>query len=444
MCLTLNFDLFVKDITVKAIINANIYDYHSLRPGSYVLFDGQIREVGSMADFPGSDEILDAKDGMLLPGMVVGHAHVYGAFLRGITLPYNPESFREILKQLYWRLDGGLDLESTYHSARVFGLEHIKYGVTTILDHHASGTAIRGTLAQLKKGICDETGMRGVFCFETSDRFDVDDCIAENLEFAGQRGPNFAGMFGMHASLSVSQETLRRISEVLGDIAVHVHVGESLEDEELSVEHYGRRIVQRFDDFGLLNQNSLLAHCVNIDETEARVIAERGCTVAMNVLSNMNTSVGLPNHALFKEHGIRAVVGNDSLGVNLASDYRATLYSQHLRQKSAWRFSYGDLLQCIRNVYDYAGELLNIKLGRIEPGYEADLITVPYLPSTPMHEGNIFGHMVDGVFAMFRPSNVWCAGRQLVSDYQTGMRESEIYAGARKAAGQVWKRIGGK
>ena len=372
---------------MKAIINANIYDYHTYQPDSYVLFEGQIRQTGPMAEFPGADEVTDAKGAMLLPGMIVGHAHVYGAFLRGVPLSLNPESFRELLEQLYWRLDGGLDLEATYHSAQVFGLEHIKYGVTTILDHHASGSAIRGTLAQLKKGICDETGIRGVFCFETSDRFDVDDCIAENLEFARKSAPNFAGMFGMHASLSVSQETLRKISEVIGNIPVHVHVGESLEDEELSVAQYGRRIVERFDDFGLLNPNSLLAHCVNIDEAEAGIIAERKCTVAMNVLSNMNTSVGLPSHALFKEHGIRAVVGNDSLGVNLASDYRATLYSQHLRQKSAWRFGYGDLLQLIRNVYDYAGELLGIKLGRVQPGYEADMLLAPYLPSHPHEPG---------------------------------------------------------
>ena len=427
---------------MKAIINADLYDYYSYKPYAYMLFDKEIIEIGDMNDFPGCDEVIDAKGCLLMPGMIVGHTHVYGLFLRGLVVPFQPESFKELLEQLHWRLDAGLDLAATYHSAKVFGVEHIKYGVTTIIDHHASGTAIRGTLDELKRGICDETGMRGIFCFETSDRFDIDECITENLEFSRNSSDRFAGMFGMHASLSLSQETLHRISNVLGKLPVHVHVGESLEDEVESVDRYGRRIVERFDEFNLLNENSLLAHCVNIDGNEADIIAQRNCTVAMNVLSNMNTSVGLPSYEIFKERGIPAIIGNDSLGVNLASDYRATLYSMHLRQKSAWNFGYNDLLQCIRNVYDYVGRLLNIKVGRLKPGYVSDMIAVPYQAATPMNDRNIFGHVVDGIYNLFRPRYVWCAGDAKLIDYRTIWDEKKIYRDANRCAEKVWKRIG--
>ena len=88
------------------------------------------------------------------------------------------------MEQLWWRMDAGIDLETTYHSARVYGVEHIKSGVTTIFDHHASGTSIRGTLNELKRGFTEEAGIRALYCFETSDRFNVDECVAENAEFA--------------------------------------------------------------------------------------------------------------------------------------------------------------------------------------------------------------------------------------------------------------------
>lgn len=428
---------------MKALVNADIYDLHSFRPNSYILFDDKIREVGEMKDFPGAEEVFDCKGALLMPGLIIGHAHMYSAFVRGIQMPFRPSTFRELLEQLWWRLDGGLDLESTYYSARVYGIEHIKAGVTTLFDHHASGTAIRGTLAELKRGLCDDTGMRGIFCFETSDRFNVQECIEENMDFMHKgRSEKHAGMFGMHASLSLSEDSLQKVAEVIGDIPVHVHVGESLEDEEESVAKYGKRIVQRFNDYGLLNKNSLLAHCVNIDESEAEIIAWQGCVVAVNPTSNMNTAVGLPDYSLLKKYNIKTVIGNDSLGTNITRDYLNMLYSMHLKLKSPWLFSYGDLLACIKNVYEYAGTMLGIKIGRIEPGYVADMLTVPYSVPTVLNQDNAFNYLVDGVFNHFHPREVWCGGELKMKNYVTIWDEEEIYAKAREAAKKLWKRIG--
>ncbi|WP_206076244.1 hypothetical protein [Marinitoga lauensis] len=78
-----------------------------------------------------------------------------------MSVEFNPESFSDILKQLWWRMDSKIDLETTYYSGLVSGIEFIKNGITTFIDHHASGTAIRGTLDELKKGTCDEIGLRG-------------------------------------------------------------------------------------------------------------------------------------------------------------------------------------------------------------------------------------------------------------------------------------------
>lgn len=430
---------------MKALINANIYDYRSYRPNSYLLYDETIREVGDMdgLDPAKATEIFDCRGALLLPGLIMGHSHIYSTLVRGIRLSFQPSSFREILDQLWWRFDRGLDLEATYHSAMVSGLEHLKAGVTTMIDHHASGTAVRGTLARLKLALCDELGMRGVFCFETSDRFPVDECIAENLEFARTEvSPHCAGLFGLHASLSLSEETLAQIAGVLGDLPIHVHVAESVEDEEDSLSRYGKRVVRRFQDHGLLNRNSLLSHCVHIDETEAEMIAAQRCLVAVNPTSNMNNAVGLPDYGLFRRHGIPVIIGNDSLGVNLTRDYLNLLYGMHLRMNSAWEFSYGDLLDCIRNVYDYAGVILGLKIGRLEPGYAADMLTHPYQAPTALDAGNAFGHIINGVFDRFQPRDVWCRGEIRLKDYSTQYDEERIYAQAREAAAGLWRRVG--
>lgn len=427
---------------MKALIHANLYDFDTYKPESYVLYDTAIRDVGKMKDFPGAEETTECKGTLVLPGLVLGHSHIYSILVRGMSLQYNPESFKQILKQLWWKFDSEIDIQDTYHSAKVAGIEHLKCGITTMIDHHASGRAIRGTLQTLKKGLCDETGLRGVFCFETSDRFNVDDCIAENIEFAKSvKGGNCAGMFGMHASLSLSKKTLVKIAEAIGDMPIHIHVAESREDEEESLQKYGKRVLERLDGHGLLHRESLLAHCTHIDEQEAAIIAERGCTVALNPTSNMNNAVGLPDPMLLKTHNIQTIIGNDSLGCNITREYLNLLYGTHLKTGSAWKFNYDDLRQCILAGYEYAGGLLNIKLGKFEPGYMADMAAVPYDPPTPLNSDNIFGHVVNGLFDNYHPRDIWCGGKRLLHDYETVFDEGKIYAQARETAGKLWTRV---
>ncbi len=434
---------------MKAILHANCYDFETYMPDCYVLFGGPnatcITEVGPMKNFSKekADETTDAAGCVLMPGLVIGHGHLYSAFVRGLSLPFSPGTFTQLLRQLWWRMDAGIDLETCYHSAKVYAVEHVKNGVTTLLDHHAGGT-VRGSLGELKRAFTDEGGLRALYCFETSNRFPVEACIEENTRFAREmRSEKCRGLFGLHASLSLSQESLEKVAKAQGDIPLHVHVGESLEDEVECQNNYGARIVQRFDSFGLLKEDSLLAHCVNIDETEMDLIAKRGCTVAVNPTSNMNTAVGMPNVPLLQSKGIPVMVGNDSLGTNITRCYQNLLYGMHLKSGSAWKFGYNDLLACIQEAYRYASRMLGVKLGRIAPGYQADLVVVPYHVATVMDEKNAFANLVDGVFNGWRPRDVFVAGEEKMRGYQTVYDEEKIYADARACTQKYWKRIGG-
>ncbi|HIP92254.1 MAG TPA: amidohydrolase, partial [Thermotoga sp.] len=335
----------------KAIINCNVFDFEDFKRDQYVVFTDKILEVGHMKEFTGADEVEDAQGGFLLPGIVNAHTHIYSTFARGILIPFNPKSFKDILTQLWWKLDSKLDMEAIYYSALVSAVEFIKNGITTIIDHHASGMAIRGTLNTLKKAIVDEMGLRGIFCFETSDRFDIDEAIEENLSFSKNKDEKSAGLFGLHASLSLSNETLEKISKVLGDTPIHIHVAESEEDESDSLRKYGKRVVERLEEFGLLNEDSILAHCVHINDKEASIIAERKCFVVVNPTSNMNNAVGIPNLKLFEEKGIRVLLGNDGLGYNLTRDMMNLYFSQKLLHKDPTYFSLYDLWKVLKNNY---------------------------------------------------------------------------------------------
>ncbi|TDT63660.1 amidohydrolase family protein [Fonticella tunisiensis] len=426
---------------MKALINANIYDFVSFRENCYILFDSEIRETGNMKDFKGADEVIDCRGCIVMPGLINCHTHIYSIFSRGMSVPFNPKNFRDILEQLWWKLDRQLDKEAVYYSGLVYGIDCIKNGVTSLIDHHASGLCIKGSLEELKKAICDELGIRGIFCFETSDRFNVDECIEENMEFARRRTEYHAGLFGLHASMSLSDESLKKISSKIESLPVHIHVAESMDDVDDCIEKYNKRIVNRLEDFGLLNKNSILSHCVHLTEDEARVIKNRECFVALNPTSNMNNAVGLGDYDMLRRNGVKCLIGNDGLGANLTRDYLNIVFAMRNRLKSPIKFSLDDLIQIIRNGYEYVGKILNIKIGRIKKGYKADIVALPYIPPTPMDGNNASGHMFFGVFDNFRPKDVWISGKQLLRNYKPIFNEESIFSKAKEESLKVWGRV---
>ena len=113
-----------------------------LPDGGVVTDGGKIVEVGTTADLKAKypqAEFVDARGGVIMPGLINAHTHIYSALARGLSIDgYNPTSFYEVLDGQWWYIDRNLDLEATRASAQALVIDSIKQGVTTIFDHHAS------------------------------------------------------------------------------------------------------------------------------------------------------------------------------------------------------------------------------------------------------------------------------------------------------------------
>lgn len=430
----------------KVIIHVDIYDYHRYVRDAYVLFEEQILETGSMQDYvPAADtEVIDGTGMLLMPGHINGHSHIYSAFSKGIALnPFAPRTFTERLRQFWWKLDREYDLDACYQSARVCGLDYLKSGITTFFDHHAGGY-ITGSLDAIKRGVVDEMGMRAMLAFETSDRFDVEECIRENVEFGNRnRSTHCRGMFGLHASLTLSERTLDAVAEARGDIPIHTHCGESLEEEYESLNLYEMRSAERYAHHGLLDENALLAHCTNIDEAEAEVIREYGSMVAVNPTANLNSNNGIADFGLIKNKGLNMIIGTDAMDANVAREYNNMFYlaQYRLNDRTTRKFSRKDLLKSIHRIYEYAGRMLGVKLGEITAGFEADMILLPYNISTVIDENNIFSYVCSSVYSRFFPKEVYIGGVCKVKNYRAVFDEESIYADSRAVCEKVWKRV---
>ncbi|MCQ2801466.1 MAG: amidohydrolase family protein [Bacilli bacterium] len=430
---------------MNAIINARIYDYVTYIENGYLVYDDKIVEVGDMKNFKnkGYDRVEDFGGDLLMPTFVCAHSHIYSIFARGLILPFNPKNFQDILDQMWWKLDAELVNKETYYSAICAGEEFLLNGVTLVIDHHASGE-ILGSLKELRKAFVGPLKMRGIFCFETSDRYDVKACLKENSSFA-RKYPG-EGLFGMHASMSISDKTLKSIAKVQNGVPVHVHVSESEMDEEDSYAKYGKSIIERFDEAGILIPNSLIVHGVHLSDEELDIIAKNKCYMVVNTTSNMNNAVGLPYVKNYIDHNIPVMVGNDGLNSNMASEYMNVLFSGHVRAGSPTALGVGDVQKMIRNSYKYVGDRLGVKLGEFKSGYEADFMRVQYTPFTKMDETNALGHIVFGLFPNFKPSDVYTYGKKRVKNYKiTSKSLVNQVIEARKYADNLWTKVkGGK
>ncbi len=429
---------------MKAIINVSIYDYQNYIENGYVLFDEKIVKSGPMSEFKNNGyQVIDGHGQLLLPNFVCNHAHIYSIFARGMSLPFDPHNFLEILEQMWWKMDAKIDNETTFYSGICAGKEFIENGVTTIIDHHASGTDIIKSLTMLKKSLVDTLGLRAILCFETSDRYPVTKCIKENISFMDKfKNDHVAGLFGMHASMTLSDKTLSSVSKVLNGRPIHIHVAESEMDEEDSRDKYACSILERLEKHNLVNKDSLIVHGVDISDAELDIVKKHGAYMVVNTTSNMNNAVGLPNIKNYLNHGIKVLVGNDGLSSNMANEYNEAYYTTHLYNKKPTAMGLGEILDTINNSYEYVSHMLGIKLGRIEKDYEADFMLLPYQPFTKMDNTNAFGHLFFGVYPALKPNDVYASGKQVLKNRKlVSKKANNLFNKSLEVSEKLWTRI---
>ena len=428
-----------------------------LHDAAIVLEDGRVTDVLSRTQRTGSaadiDDRIDGSGKLAIPGLVNAHTHLYSALARGMAISgFAPTSFAQILEQLWWRLDKALHAASVRASALVGAMEAARCGVTTLIDHHASPNAIAGSLDTMRRVVCDEIGMRGVFCYELTDRDGIerrDAGIDENLRFLSSIGLGdtmSAAQFGLHAAFTLSDESLERVADALPEGAgVHTHVAEGPEDEDQTQAKHGETVIDRLDRFGLLRPRSILAHCLHLSGAEKDLIAERDAMVVHNPRSNMNNAVGLFDLDGYLGRGILTGLGTDGLGSNMLGElFTAGILQKHSRgEPLVGSFDQLDAL-LFRGNPAIVERILGVRVGRIEAGGPADVALLDYVPPTPLSADNILGHLLFGMAVhTLRVSDLIVAGRDVIRNGRfVEIDEVAAYAMAREAADGLWKRIG--
>jgi putative selenium metabolism protein SsnA len=413
--------------------------------------DGRIAKIAPKGSIPGPfDQVLDARNQLVMPGLVNAHMHFYSTLVRGLGKMEPSADFQEVLDHLWWRLDRKLGLDEVEVSAEIILLDAIRKGTTTLVDHHASPFAASGSLDRIA-GAVKRSGLRACLCYEVSDR-DGEAIAREGLEenaafarrCAADGDPQLRALFGLHAAFTLSDRTLDQAAALGRDLGIgfHVHVAEAASDVALNRDRHGLTPVARLHRHGLLGRDSIAAHAVHVTGSDMDLLAETGTFVAHNPQSNLNNAVGIADVQTLVRHGVRVGLGTDAMTVAMLEELRVGLWAQHLRQDnpSCGFMELTDTL-VVRNP-ELASQLWGFPLGTLEEGAAADIILVDYHPPTPLDGGTVLGHLVFGISQAAVDTTI-CAGQVLMENrrLQIGVDEPALAARSRELAVRLWERF---
>jgi putative selenium metabolism protein SsnA len=417
--------------------------------------DGKIAKIGPEDFFESKykkAERVDAGGQLVMPGNICAHTHFYGAFARGMAIPGRaPRDFPEILRKLWWPLDKALNLEDVRVSTLVCLIDAIKHGTTTLIDHHASPNAIEGSLDEIGEAV-DRSGLRAVLCYEVTDRDGPDQAkagIQENLRFLKrcEEEPFAEGRvkstFGLHASLTLSDETLQACLKAAPDgVGYHIHVAEHEADEYDSLAKSGLRVVDRLADHGILNPRTIVAHAVHVDAKEMELLREKGAWVTHQPRSNMNNGVGVAEVESMMRAGLKVCLGNDGFSNAMWEEWKTAYLLHKVWKRDPRRMNGMSIIEmAVKNNAELAGVFFDDgDFGQIKAGAYADLIFVDYQPTTPLSPENLPWHILFG-FQESMVTTTIVHGKFLMKDRELlTLDEAEINARAREIVPSVWEK----
>ena len=416
--------------------------------GSVFIENDEISAVGRLdPETLQPDRTIDAAGRVVMPGLIIAHHHLYSTFARGFTPPGRPATnFDENLRFLWWKLDAALESEDVYYSSLLALMDAALAGCTTIIDHHASPGCCDGSLDHVERAFRD-VGLSGCLCYEVSDRNRSGEGIEENERFlrkcrdAGDG--QLTALFGLHASMTLCADTLERCASIGNelDAGFHVHAAEDAIDVTRTRDRCGKRVIDRFHDYGMTGEKSIFVHGTYLEPEEMDLLAETGSILVTNPESNMNNGLRVSPVLEMLDRGVLVGLGTDGMSSHVISQARALyMHQRTLHQDPTLAFveACQVLLENNRRI---SNRLFEEPRGALRPGYLADVVIYDYVPFTPLRAETLYGHLLFGLG--FRRVHTTVARGNVIVDEGTirKLDESGIRSQCVARASALWSRI---
>jgi cytosine/adenosine deaminase-related metal-dependent hydrolase len=418
--------------------------------GDVLCEDGRIAAVGQNLPAPSGAARLDASGALVLPGFVQAHVHVVQsvarfradglellAWLRERIFPYEAALGRAdvaaaarlgIAELLTGGTTAALDMGTVHHQDEVFGAAaelgirlasgkcHIDFGdgvPAPLLEDTSASLAAAEALGRRWHG-----GAHGRLRYAVAPRFALT-CSRELLEGAGRLAR--ANGWLLHTHASENREETRRVREL-----------------------FGKANVAYLAEVGCAGADTVLAHCVHLEDAEFDLLARQGTAVAHCPGANLKLASGIADLPRLLGLGVRVGLGADGPPCN----NRLSVFHEMALAGTLHNLAHGPAAVSAWRVLELAtwrgAEAIGLggQVGRLAPGWRADLVVVDAGAFAMTPAGDPAAMLVYGGGA--------AAVRHVVVDGTTVVRDGALVTGdgpairgAAQAAGQrIAERLG--
>ena len=367
--------------------------------------------------------VIDGQGKLAMPGMVNGHFHSPGNFMKGFGFDLPLEIY--MLFEVPPISSEPASKRLNYVRTMLGIMEMIRNGTTAVYDDtnynpYPTMDAIDGTMEAYR-----DSGFRATVTLSSPNVIEYDkfpflkDLLPAHLRKAMEDRPNFLSTSEMvdiytrflqrwhgqgddrlHVGVSISapQRVTQDYFEALvglsddRDLAFSLHILETKTQRVLGAENYGKSLIQYVNDLGFLNDKMTVIHAVWIDDNDIRVMAESGCSIAHNPVCNMKLGSGVMPFRRLRDHGINICLGADEMGADDSCNMWGVVKQAGLIHRisqpdySLWPTAQ-ELLSCVTKGGAKAMRRSH-QIGTIAPGFEADLMLVDLrtIPFTPLND----------------------------------------------------------
>ncbi|MCZ7567384.1 MAG: amidohydrolase [Ardenticatenaceae bacterium] len=396
-----------------------------LESGDVLVADGVIRQIGPTGTLTVSQDVhtIDLSGLILLPGLINCHTHLSLTNLKGLgndlsLFPWLQKMGAAIAHQ---------DSCDVNVATRAGLSELLRSGVTCLCDCGPNGPGVVAALGT-------ERGLRTVSGFMVRSSWFGRSVVGnlagdiaateELLTYWSQRSGLPSFFLGAHSLYTASPDLLRnakRASRTLG-LDFNLHLAECAQETEYIRQQYGVSPVVHAERLGLLDEFTIVNHCVDITTDEMGLLADRGVRVVHCPASNAKLGSGTARVVEMRERGLLVGLGTDSAAsnddLNMFQEMRMAVLLQRAYYCDPSRFSALDALRM--STIDAARVLgMSDRIGSIEIGKLADLIAVE--TCLPVHQRGVAG--LDAlIFAAdsTRVRMVMVDGKLLLDDVRSG------------------------
>ena len=318
------------------------------------------------------DEKINAKNMVVMPGLVNTHTHLAMSIFRGYK---DDRKLMDWLENAIFPVEDKLEPEDIYWNSYLSCLEMIRTGTTTCNDmYFGMNKAIEAI---------ENTGLRALVAWSITDD-SIRDKVERTREYAKKYnvpGRRIKVITSPHAPYSCNPDTIKLCVNLAKELntSLHIHLSETLDEEETIRERYNKRGTEYLNDLGVFDVPVILAHGIYISDSDIEILKHVKGGIAHNPISNCKLSSGICDVVKLRKNGINVGLGTDGIGstttLDMFEEMKTAAYLQKVNTMEPTSIKAYDILKMA--TIEGARVLgLDNEIGTLEPGKKADMIFI--------------------------------------------------------------------